>query len=188
MVNSIRIALFVTTVCAQTKYGENHVKVNLDSQLVEQTAFPTPNETLYSPAFLANATSAPGWVEGTEGATSQDQLGMSICVPTRSKLMCDVESFLSDLAAKNTAWMSFEKADFLSEEGKTFPYVKLSTASGNHTSSDKLRVCGLLHIWFKRRAVRNRYANDLVRCISVIFCVIRLKNCYVSVKACFYPD
>jgi hypothetical protein len=68
-------ALFAATVSAQTKYGNNHVTVNLDSQLVEQTAFPEPaNVTLYSPAFLANASFAAGWDEGTEGATSMETL------------------------------------------------------------------------------------------------------------------
>ena len=70
------IALFATSALAQSKYGENHVAVNFDSQLVEQTAFPAPNATLQSPAFLprANASFAPGWATGSEGATSHDQL------------------------------------------------------------------------------------------------------------------
>jgi hypothetical protein len=70
------IALYATSAFAQSQYGENHINVNFDSQLVEQTAFPAPNVTLYSPAFLPNASFAPGWAEGTEGATSQYQLGM----------------------------------------------------------------------------------------------------------------
>jgi hypothetical protein len=74
-----RLALFAASVLAQTQYGENHVNVNFDSQIVEQTAFPAPNATLLSPAFLAagNASFDPGWTEGTEGATSQDQLSMA---------------------------------------------------------------------------------------------------------------
>lgn len=52
--------------------------VNLDSQLVEQTAFPVPNATLLSPAFLksGNASFDPGWFTGSEGATSHDELSM----------------------------------------------------------------------------------------------------------------
>lgn len=68
-------ALFTGTAFAQTQYGENHVTVNFDSQLVEQKAFPAPNVTLYSPAFLPNAEFDPGWTKGTEGATAQDDLG-----------------------------------------------------------------------------------------------------------------
>ena len=68
--------LFAATALAQgTKYGENHVVTQFDSQVVEQRAFPAPDVTLYSPAFLSNASFAPGWTEGTEGATSQADLG-----------------------------------------------------------------------------------------------------------------
>lgn len=72
------IVLFAASAFAQTKYGENHVTVDFDSQIVEQRAFPAPNVTLYSPAFLAgaNASFDPGWADGSEGATSQDKLGM----------------------------------------------------------------------------------------------------------------
>jgi hypothetical protein len=75
---AVRIALFTALASAQSQYGENHVNVNFDSQLVEQTAFPAPNVTLYSPAFLSglNASFDPGWTEGTEGATSLDSLSM----------------------------------------------------------------------------------------------------------------
>ena len=58
---SSSIALFAASALAQTQYGENHVNVNLDSQLVEQTAFPAPDVTLLSPAFLPNASFDPGW-------------------------------------------------------------------------------------------------------------------------------
>jgi hypothetical protein len=72
------LALFAASALAQSQYGENHVNVNFDSQLVEQTAFPAPNVTLLSPAFLpaANASFDPGWTTGSEGATSQDKLSM----------------------------------------------------------------------------------------------------------------
>lgn len=69
--------LFAATALAQgTKYGNNHVVTQFDSQIVEQKAFPAPNVTLYSPAFAPNASFAPGWTEGSEGATSQADLGM----------------------------------------------------------------------------------------------------------------
>lgn len=69
-------ALFAGAVFAQSKYGENHAPLDPDSQIVEQTAFPAPNVTLYSPAFASNASFAPGWTQGTEGATSDDALSM----------------------------------------------------------------------------------------------------------------
>jgi hypothetical protein len=75
------LALFAASTLAQSQYGENHVKVNLDSQIVEQTAFPAPNVTLLSPAFqpAANASFDPGWSTGTEGATGEDELSMRTC-------------------------------------------------------------------------------------------------------------
>ena len=72
----LSVLLLAATALAQgTKYGENHVVTQFDSKVVEQRAFPAPNVTLYSPAFLPNASFAPGWIEGTEGATSQADLG-----------------------------------------------------------------------------------------------------------------
>lgn len=76
--STLSVLLFAATALAQgTKYGENHVVTQFDSQIVEQGAFPAPNVTLYSPAFLQNASFAPGWTQGTEGATSQADLGTS---------------------------------------------------------------------------------------------------------------
>jgi len=82
MFNTMRatqLALLATTTLAQTQYGENHVRpISFDSQMVEHTAFPAPNATLISPAFLksGNASFDPGWFTGSEGATSQDELSM----------------------------------------------------------------------------------------------------------------
>ncbi|KAF1942329.1 Zn-dependent exopeptidase [Clathrospora elynae] len=136
------LVLFAASAIAQSQYGENHVPVDLDSQLVEQTAFPAPNVTLYSPAFLANASFEPGWAAGTEGATSQDEL----------------EAFLRGLAARNPSWMSYKVADFLSEEGKKFPYVYLSStpsnASAGNLTSSKLRV------WIQGSVHGNEPAGD----------------------------
>ncbi|KAL5379550.1 hypothetical protein DPSP01_008427 [Paraphaeosphaeria sporulosa] len=146
MFNNMRaaqLALFASTTLAQSQYGENHVNVNLDSQLVEQKAFPAPNTTLLSPAFLksGNASFDPGWFTGSEGATSQDEL----------------TSFLSDLAANNPSWMSFHEAAFLSEEGNTFPYVYLSTSQNNSaTGYDP----GKLRVWIQGSVHGNEPAGD----------------------------
>lgn len=74
---SLSVFFFAATALAQgSKYGENHVATGFDSQIVEQRAFSAPNITLYSPAFAPNTSFAPGWAEGTEGATSQAVLGI----------------------------------------------------------------------------------------------------------------
>ncbi|KAF2687174.1 Zn-dependent exopeptidase [Lentithecium fluviatile CBS 122367] len=135
------LALFTSTVLAQTRYGENHVSVNFDSQLVEQKAFPAPNTTLYSPAFKPNATFAPGWSEGTDGATSQEVL----------------DDFISDLATRNPAWMTHNIAEFLSEEGKSIPYVYLSS-SGSNASSYGTSV--KLKVWIQGSVHGNEPAGD----------------------------
>lgn len=56
---------------AQSKYGWNHVDTSPDLSVVEAKAFPAPNVTLLSPAFLANASFPAGWTKGTAGATSE---------------------------------------------------------------------------------------------------------------------
>ncbi|KAL5443596.1 hypothetical protein PMIN07_001155 [Paraphaeosphaeria minitans] len=138
-----QLALFASSAFAQSQYGENHVNINFDSQLVEQKAFPSPNTTPLSPAFLksGNASFDPGWFTGSEGATSQDEL----------------TSFLSHLAANNPSWMSFNEADFLSEEGKTFPYVYLS--SSQNTSAVACDT-GKLRVWIQGSVHGNEPAGD----------------------------
>ncbi|KAF1965421.1 Zn-dependent exopeptidase [Bimuria novae-zelandiae CBS 107.79] len=111
-----------------TKYGENHITTTFDSQIVEQRAFPAPNVTLYSPAFAPNASFAPGWFDGTEGATSEE----------------DLDKFLKDFARKNAAWATYGNADFVSEEGKNFPYVHLAN-SGNSSSKVRIWIQGSVH-------------------------------------------
>ncbi|PVI00570.1 Zn-dependent exopeptidase [Periconia macrospinosa] len=119
------------------KYGENHVRVSFDSDLVEQSAFPAPNVTLFSPAFSPNASFVPGWFNGSDGATSQTAL----------------DSFAKAIASKNPSWATYRTAEFLSEEGRPFPYIYLST-SQNVTSSGKLRV------WLQGSVHGNEPAGD----------------------------
>ncbi|CAI6341410.1 unnamed protein product [Periconia digitata] len=130
------IAALSGSALAQSQYGENHVRVNLDSDMVEQGAFPAPNVTLLSPAFLPNASFAPGWTEGSDGATSQSTMS----------------AFLESIATKNPSWASFRNTEFLSEEGRPFPYVHLS--SSQNATSGKLRV------WLQGSVHGNEPAGD----------------------------
>jgi hypothetical protein len=70
--------VFGADVLAQTQYGENHVNVRFDTDVVVNGAFPEPNVTLRSPAFLPGARFDPGWEKGTEGATQEETLGIYI--------------------------------------------------------------------------------------------------------------
>jgi hypothetical protein len=68
-----------------------------------------------------------------------------------------LEEFISGLAAKNPSWMSYNNADFLSEEGRTFPYVYLSSSpsnGSNYATSGKLRV------WIQGSVHGNEPAGD----------------------------
>ncbi|KAI2488013.1 carboxypeptidase 2 [Pyrenophora tritici-repentis] len=135
------VPLFTASAVAQSQYGENHVNINQDSQLIEQKAFPAPNVTLYSPAFLSNASFDPGWAKGTEGATSQYNL----------------DAYIIGLASKNPSWMTYGVADFFSEEGKPFPYIYLSSApnaTASRIASRKLRV------WIQGSVHGNEPAGD----------------------------
>jgi hypothetical protein len=83
---ALQVLLFATAAAAQgSKYGNNQVTVTPDTQIVEQRAFPAPNVTLYSPAFLPNASFDPGWSKGTKGATSQADLSMFAIAQNRLK-------------------------------------------------------------------------------------------------------
>jgi hypothetical protein len=152
------LALFAASALAQSQYGENHVNVNFDSQLVEHTAFPAPNVTLYSPAFLPNASFTPGWTEGTEGATSKYQLGKKTMVSGDKRSNRLPEEFISGIAAKNPSWMTYDVADFLSEGGKTFPYVYLSSSASN--ASAGYETSGKIRVWIQGSVHGNEPAGD----------------------------
>jgi hypothetical protein len=151
---TFRGLLFAATVAAQgTQYGNNHVIVGRDSQTVEQLAFPAPNVTLYSPAFMPNASFDPGWAEGTEGATSQEDLSKSQLSESQYRLIyMSTVSFLTSFAAKNSAWATSKTAEFLSEEGASFPYVHL--AKNSTSTGEKVRI------WIQASVHGNEPAGD----------------------------
>lgn len=66
-------------------------------------------------------------------------------------------SFLSGLAARNPSWMSFRAADFFSEEGRTFPYVYLSSPSNVSAVGGDT---GKLRVWIQGSVHGNEPAGD----------------------------
>jgi hypothetical protein len=66
-------------------------------------------------------------------------------------------SFISGLAAKNPSWMSFRVADFVSEEGKNFPYVYLSTQTNTSVIGGD---SGKLRVWIQGSVHGNEPAGD----------------------------
>ncbi|SMR60095.1 unnamed protein product [Zymoseptoria tritici ST99CH_3D1] len=134
----IVFAAFLAAVEA-ARYGDNRDAVRLDPPQVE-ASFPAPNMTLLSPAFLQTNSVPAGFSNGTEGPTPQAVL----------------EQYVQDLAGRNP-WMHYMPADYTSEEGRMFPYVYLSTQSGNATSasySQKVRI------WIQGGVHGNEPAGD----------------------------
>ncbi|EOD50425.1 putative carboxypeptidase 2 protein [Neofusicoccum parvum UCRNP2] len=115
-------------------YGNNHVTTRKDPNVLA-AQFPSPNTTLLAPAFLSPETIPAAFVNGTEGPTDDAEL----------------DSFLRFLADRNE-WMSYSAADFQSEEGRSFPYVLLSSPTTNTTK--KLRV------WLQGGVHGNEPAGD----------------------------
>lgn len=121
-------ALFASGVLAQSggiqtglQYGENWVPTIKDSELVAAN-FQDVNITLLAPAFLDPSTVPARFSDGSEGPTD----------------LLDLDFFYRNLS-RNNDWLSYESADFLSEEGRAIPYLFLSKPDSNQTT-DKLRI------------------------------------------------
>jgi hypothetical protein len=130
------LAVLTTSLVAKTsaaQYGYNHVAVRPDPEIIDNQ-FQDVDIDLYSPAFISEKSRLPGFVNGTQGATSHE----------------DMISFLKGLARKNK-FMSYKEAKFSSEEGRSFPYVQLS--SGGHRKQ-KVRV------WVQGSTHGNEPAGD----------------------------
>ncbi|KAF4120923.1 Zinc carboxypeptidase [Geosmithia morbida] len=128
-------------------YADNQAPLNRDSPQVAAN-FPEVVEgiELLSPAFVSPKSVPEGFANGTSGPTSQ----------------WEMDYFLQSLAARHD-WMTYNIPDFQSEEGRTIPYVYLSsTSSGdsvletsvNKTSSQKLRI------WMQGGVHGNEPAGD----------------------------
>lgn len=87
---AITFALSSALPAAAQRYGHNSVRVSRDSDLVAAN-FPTPNITLYGPAFQSNVTLLPGFSSGTQPPIDDATLGIIIyfvfvvCLANRSR-------------------------------------------------------------------------------------------------------
>lgn len=95
---------------AQLSYAGNQVPFDKDPEHITVN-FPDVDGDLYSPAFLQPDNVAAGFANGTSAPTSQQSL----------------EQFLWTLASRNE-WMTYHNPVFASEEGRSIPYVVLSTS------------------------------------------------------------
>ncbi|KAI6559498.1 hypothetical protein MCOR04_009842 [Pyricularia oryzae] len=131
--SAIWLALAATSV-AQSQYGYNQLPVRQDSELIAAN-FPDVDVELRAPAFLEPGSIPSGFANGTEPATSHK----------------DMESFMQSLADKHE-WMTYNVLNFTSEEGRSFPYVHLSSSAS--TATDKVRV------WYQGSVHGNEPAGD----------------------------
>ena len=102
------------------QYGDNHVTVRRDPSQVEAN-FPDPGVRLLSPWALDNQSwpIVRGFYNGTASPTSDASMGY----------------FLRSLDLRNY-WITYHPTEYLSEEGRSFPYIYLSTSSQPWTSSE----------------------------------------------------
>lgn len=131
------------------RYADNQVPVVKDSEVVAKLFPDLEDVEVLSPAFQKPATVPKAFANGTSGPTPQFEL----------------ENFLQTLAARNK-WMTYHSPTFRSEEGRSLPYVFLSTSSdepkissslashANATQSDKVRI------WMQGGVHGNEPAGD----------------------------
>ncbi|CAF3591718.1 unnamed protein product [Fusarium graminearum] len=120
--------LYVGLATAQQTYAKNQVAVvNDDEEAVKN--FPSIDDVkLESPAFTDPKSIPAGFKNGTSGPTDDATL----------------EYFLQSLASRND-WLTYKNPAFKSDEGRSIPYVYLTTSTqpqvkANASSTEKLRV------------------------------------------------
>ncbi|KAJ4129199.1 hypothetical protein NW768_007734 [Fusarium equiseti] len=139
----LTITALLGTTAAQIKYAHNQVPFTEESEKVAAN-FPDVDDKLYSPAFLNPDGVNKAFANGTATPNSQQTL----------------EQFLATLASRND-WMTYHNPTFSSEEGRSIPYVVLSSSksllqttrmAGNGTN--KVRV------WFQSHVHGNEPAGE----------------------------
>ncbi|KAK1496661.1 carboxypeptidase [Colletotrichum tamarilloi] len=133
---------------AQLTYASNQVEVIQDSEVVAANFPEVEDVDLRSPAF-ANPDGVPAtFANGTSGPTDQATL----------------DYFLQTLAARNE-WMTYHSPDFKSEEGRSIPYVYLSTSKGVPTDTSQntygnASAPSKVRIWMQGGVHGNEPAGD----------------------------
>ncbi|KAG5762178.1 hypothetical protein H9Q72_009730 [Fusarium xylarioides] len=110
------------------RYNDNQVALTKDGEEAAKNFPEVKSIDLQSPAFLDPKSIPAGFDNGTSGPTSDATLNY----------------FLESLASRND-WLTYNNPSFKSDEGRSIPYVYLSTSSqpeikANSSSSEKLRV------------------------------------------------
>ncbi|KAF5024564.1 hypothetical protein F66182_3327 [Fusarium sp. NRRL 66182] len=134
-------------VAAQQSYANNRVPFVQEPGHMAAN-FPEISGELYSPAFLQPDHVPAGFANGTSAPTSQQSL----------------EQFLSTLASRN-AWMTYHNPVFTSEEGRSIPYVVLSTSRSLPQTTPTMRASGntttnKVRVWMQGGVHGNEPAGD----------------------------
>ncbi|KAF6834468.1 Carboxypeptidase 2-like protein 3 [Colletotrichum plurivorum] len=143
MVTTSRLGLVGLSLLASAqaaKYGYNHVVIRRDTEAIAANFQDIEGVDLLSPAFLNPETIPSGFSDGTKGPTDDDVL----------------DAFVQELADKND-WLTYNKANFTSEESRPFPYLHLSSTKKTRrvaNSTDKVRV------WLQGAVHGNEPAGD----------------------------
>ncbi|KAH7254451.1 hypothetical protein MRS44_016870 [Fusarium solani] len=118
--------LYVGLATAAHRYADNQVALVRDSDEAAKNFPDVKGVELYSPPFTDPKSVPAGFENGTSGPTDDATL----------------DYFLQTLAARND-WMTYTNPSFKSEDGRSIPYVFLSTSTQpktNASASEKLRV------------------------------------------------
>ena len=136
---------YVGCVTGQLVYANNQVDVTKDDDKVAANFPSLPEIDLFSPAFTCPQTVPASFSNGTSGPTDESTLN----------------SFLHNLASRNK-WMTYHNPTFQSEEGRSLPYVFLTSSSsppmssqaGTNKTNDKVRI------WMQGGVHGNEPAGD----------------------------
>ncbi|OGM41839.1 carboxypeptidase 2 [Aspergillus bombycis] len=138
---STGLSLGLASMASAVMYGYNHVPVVPDTEIVAGAFENVNNVKLLSPAFVTPNARLPGFPNGTQGSSSQN----------------DMEAFLEQLADRND-YMTYRTANFTSEEGRSFPYVHLSASRSSSLRRDG--SASKVRVWIQGAVHGNEPAGD----------------------------
>ncbi|TDZ99692.1 Carboxypeptidase 2 [Colletotrichum sidae] len=128
-------------------YASNQVSVIKDSEAVAANFPKVADVELLSPAFAGQDSVPSTFANGTSGPTDQATL----------------DYYLQTLASRHE-WMTYHVPDFKSEEGRSIPYIYLSTSQRIHRSSldtyANSSAPGKVRIWMQGGVHGNEPAGD----------------------------
>jgi hypothetical protein len=81
------LSLGLASLSSAVKYGYNHVPVIHDSEIVASAFENVDHIELLSPAFMTPDVRLPGFPNGTQGPSSQDDMGESAAIESRHYAM-----------------------------------------------------------------------------------------------------